>query len=181
MNTFSRGYSEIQYKDSSHASPIQTMPSSLNEVHHGVAAQRHLSGKYWESLSGRPHTNRSFPFISWCLGLAKARNYLIGDRLDGYPLYLCVSATKAQGFWRIAGRLCSSDNAGKTVNKITLSTPKKFLYDILAQKSTKHAIWQGNLVYCLLEENLLKHFWNDKKDMTRQYDDVSQNEFSLKP
>lgn len=125
MNTFSWGYSEIQYKDSSHASPIQTMPSSLNEVHHGVAEPRHLSGKYWESLSGRPHTNRSFPFISWCLGLAKARNYLIGDRLDGCLLYLCVSATKAQGFWRIAGRLCSSDNMGKTVNKITFSIQKK--------------------------------------------------------
>lgn len=125
MNTFSWGYSEIQYKDSSHASPIQTMPSSLNEVHHEVATLRHLSGKYWESLSGRLHTNRSFPFISWCLGLAKTRNYLIGDLLDWYPLYRCVSATKAQGFWRLAGRLCSSDNTGKTVNKITLRIPPK--------------------------------------------------------
>lgn len=157
------------------------MPSSLNEVHHGVAALWHLSGKYWKSLSGRPHTNHSFPFISWCLGLAKARNYLIGDCLDGYPLYLCVSATKAQGFWRIAGRLCSSDNTAKTVNKIILRIQKKNVYDILARKSMKHAIWQGNLVCCLLEENLLKYFRNDKKDMTRQYDDVSQNEFPSNP
>lgn len=41
-------------------------------------------------------------------------------------------------------------------------------------KSMEHAIWQGNLVGCFLQENLLERtFELDKKDMRRQFQEMS--------